>query len=253
MLDYVRTWGDPASPTVVFFPGAGGTQWLWTPHAELLEEEYRVVSMDMPAHGVHPDSSFSFDRAIADVGEVLDEEGAAVLVGHSLGGRVAMEAASTHEGRVDGLLVAGVGASPGLLGGIQQVALSYAVQIGAHSTRVRERIDEHHGLDDDRQVPPDGLDTHDEVIAAARGMRGALFRDSLSALERYGGPTLLAYGEDEVDGEVAEAMANRVDARLRWYEGGHGVPSRKHGVFVEIVRELLTGVFDGDRATASDT
>ena len=248
MSEYVKAWGDRESPTVIFLPGAGGTQWLWTPHAELLNDEYRTVSIDMPAHGTHPRSSFNFERAIRDVSDVLDKEGSAVLVGHSLGGRVAMEAAATHDERVDGLLVAGVGTLPGTLGKALQLALSYAVEIGAHSNYLREWMDEQYGIDNERQVPPDTLDTHDEAVATARGMRGALFRDSLSALDRYDGPTLLAYGESENSTESANELAERVGARIRWYSGGHGVPSRKPTVFTEIVSEFLTTVYD-DRHT----
>lgn len=244
MPDHVRAWGDRDSPTVLFLPGAGGTQWLWTPHADLLDDEYRIVSMDMPAHGVHPRSSFSFERAIRDVGEVLNEEGPAVLVGHSLGGRVAMEAAAAHNDRVDGLLVAGVGALPGTLGKSLQFTLSYAVEIAAHSTRIRNWMDEQYGLDDERQEPPETCDAHDEAVATARGMRGSLFRDSLSTLERYDGPAVLAYGEDEKDTEAARELADRVDARVRWYEGGHGAPSRDPEVFTEVVGEFLSTVYD---------
>ena len=244
MSDHVEAWGDRESPTVIFLPGAGGTQWLWTPHAELLNDEYRVISMDMPAHGAHPRSSFNFERAIRDVSEVLDVEGSAVLVGHSLGGRVAMEAAAAHDERVDGLLVAGVGTPPGTLGKTLQLALSYAVEIGAHSNRIREWMDEQYGLDDERQVPPETRDTHDEAVATAKGMRGTLFRDSLSALNRYDGPTLLAYGEDESSTESARELAERVGARVRWYSGGHGVPSREPEVFSEVVTEFLSTVYD---------
>lgn len=247
MPEFTSTWGDPKSPTVVLLPGGGGTQWLWTPHADLLKDEYRVVALDMPAHGVHPDSSFSFDRAIEDIGEVLDEEESAVLVGHSLGGRVAMEAASVHDGRVDGLLVAGVTTSPGLLKSCLYLPLSFVIESAAHVTRIREWMDEQYGLDNERQVPPDSANTHDEAIATARGIRGGVFRDSLSPSEFYDGPTMFTYGKEEVEVTTAEQLADRFDARLRWYEGGHGVPSRDHSMFAGIVSEFVNAVYDENR------
>lgn len=250
MPEFTATWGDPESPTVVFLPGAGGTQWLWTPHAEHLEDAYRVVAVDMPAHGVHPDSSFSFDRAIADIGEVLDEEGPAVLVGHSLGARVAMAAASTHENQVDGLLAAGVATSPGLLKSCLHLPLSYAIESAAHVTRIREWMDEQYGLDDERQVPPDSANAHDEAVAMARGIRGGLFRDPLSISEFYDGPTMLTYGKEEVEAATAEQLADRFDARLRWYGGGHGVPSRNHSLFAEVVSEFVDAVYDENQVAA---
>jgi len=244
MLDYVRAWGDPGSPTVVLLPGAGGTEWLWTPHAELLEDEYRVVAVDMPAHGVHPASSFSFERAIADIGEILDEEASAVLVGHSLGGRVAMEAASTHERQVDGLLVAGVTTPPGLLKSCLALPLSVIIQSAAHVTRIREWMEEQYGLDDERQVPPDSANAHDVVDAMARGIRGTLFRDSISASEFYDGPVTLIYGREEVETSTAERFADRYDTSLRWYEGGHAAPSRNPSMFAEVVSDFVDAVYD---------
>lgn len=96
MLECVRTWGDPESPTVLLLHPAGGTRHSWTPHAERLRDSYHVVAIDLPAHGIHPHDEFSFDRAVEDVGKVLENIGTAVLVGHSQGGYVAMHAAAAH-------------------------------------------------------------------------------------------------------------------------------------------------------------
>jgi pimeloyl-ACP methyl ester carboxylesterase len=250
MLEYASRWGEQCAPPVVFLPGAGGTRWLWTPHAERLASTYRVVALDMPGHGTHPDASFSFDRAIEDVGDVLAETGSAVLVAHSLGGHVAVEAASAHDDRVDGLFLAGLG-EPGLIKSIFQLPLSYALEAAAHSTRLRGWLDEQYGLDDDQQTPPESADTHDNVVAAARGIRSDFFHDSIATLEGYDGPTILAYGEQETERTTAEALAERVDARIQWYEGGHGVPSRKPDVFVEAVKPFLEEIH-AHNATAGE-
>ena len=241
-VNHVNTWGDPELPNLVLLPGAGGSRWLWTPHAELLADEYRVISIDMPAHGTHPDSSFDIERATQDVGVILEEEGPAVLVGHSLGGHVAMNAASAYAEQIDAVLVAGVGAPPGTVSKIQQLALSYVVEIAAHSTYIREWMDDQYGLDDERQLPPENLDTHDEAIATARGMRGALFQKSVSRLKEYDGPIAFAYGDKETETEAANELAERVGAEVCWYEGGHGTPSRNPERFVEIVETFLTMV-----------
>lgn len=244
MPDFVATWGDPASPTVLLLPGAGGTQWLWTPHATTLEDSHRVVSIDMPAHGVHPEATFSFDRALEDLDRVLEAEGPAVLVGHSLGGHVAAEAAAAHSARVEGLLLAGVAPTSGVLEPYRDRVLSYVLEAAAHSTRIREWLDEQYGLEDDRQVPPEDLETHDEAIAMARGMRAALSRDSLAGLRSYDGPIMLAAGEEQDDAEAAADLAERIGARFRRYEGGHGVPSRQPERFVPIVERFLGRVYD---------
>lgn len=243
MPEYVSTWGDRGAPTVILLPGGGGTQWLWTPHAELLADKYRVISLDMPAHGTHPDASFSVDRAISDVGDVLDKEGSAVLVGHSIGGQIATAAASTHASRIDGLLVAGVSSQQGLLKRSLHLPVSYVIEAATHSTRIREWMDEQYGLDNERQLPPDSANAHDEAVAMARGIRGTRSLDAISTLESCDGSAMITYGTDEKSRDEAEKIAERVDAQLKRYRGGHGYPTRHPDGFSEIVETFLDEIY----------
>lgn len=242
MLAHTTEWGDPEAPTIVLLAGGGGTRWLWTPHADRLREDYHAVALDLPAHGTHPEASFSVERAIRDVGDILDDCGSAVLVGHSIGGQVAMEAAAAHEDRVEGLVVAGVSGETSRLKAAVFFPLSYLLEAAAHVPPIRAWIDDQWGLDDERQLPPASVDAHDAAIAMARSGRGTLFSDPMSAAAAYDGPTLLTYGTEEMGEDAAEAVADRVDARLRWFDGGHGYPSRQPEGFVALVSQFLGDV-----------
>jgi pimeloyl-ACP methyl ester carboxylesterase len=71
--------------------------------------------VDLPGHGSRADERFSLARAVEVVDEAVDEapQGApVVLVGHSLGGYVAMAYAAAHGRRLDGLVLAGCSATP---------------------------------------------------------------------------------------------------------------------------------------------
>jgi pyruvate dehydrogenase E2 component (dihydrolipoamide acetyltransferase) len=109
--------GDADSTPVVLIHGFGGdlNSWLFTQPA--LAQDHPVYAIDLPGHG---GSSKQVDRgdpaflasAVFELMTAL-EIGSAHLVGHSLGGAVAFELASTHPNRVKSLtLLAPVGFGP---------------------------------------------------------------------------------------------------------------------------------------------
>ncbi|WP_088328846.1 alpha/beta fold hydrolase [Lacimicrobium sp. SS2-24] len=76
-----------------------------------LEANHLVVSVDLPDHGQSPHSdAFSYTeyaQAILSLMDELDLHNVAI-VGHSMGGKVAMTMALTHPERVSGLVVADI-------------------------------------------------------------------------------------------------------------------------------------------------
>lgn len=256
MLEYVRTWGDSESPTVLLLHPAGGTRHNWTPHAEALRDDYHVVAVDLPAHGIHPDDEFSFDRAVEDVGEVLEDTGPAVLVGHSQGGYVSMQAAAAHADRVDGLLLAGADYNwrkPKMLAlTAVYYPLTYVFEAISYSDRLSELVLERFGEGNDpRQQPPDGEETHDSLQGNATSFRADILQRMWPHAEAYDGPTLIAHGGEEPLQDHAERLAERADAKLVWYDGGHQAPMDDTDEFAEIVREFLDGVYPERETTAT--
>ncbi len=105
---HTRVEGDPGSPTLVLLHGLFGAASNWGSVARRLASRYRVVVPDLRNHGRsphHPDCSF---QALAgDLIGLFDAQAidAAILVGHSMGGKAAMQFALTHPQRVTGLAV----------------------------------------------------------------------------------------------------------------------------------------------------
>src|SRR3954470_14703139 len=89
-----RTIGD-AGPPVVFVHGLFGQGKNWTTVAKGLADRHRVTLLDLPNHGHSPWTDrvdyVDMARQVADELEQLDEP--ATLVGHSMGGKVAMQLA----------------------------------------------------------------------------------------------------------------------------------------------------------------
>jgi pimeloyl-ACP methyl ester carboxylesterase len=71
------------------------------------------VALDLPGHGALAAEPFTIDAAVETVCRAIEAEipsGRAILVGLSMGGYVAIDAAETHPERVAGLVIAGCSA-----------------------------------------------------------------------------------------------------------------------------------------------
>jgi pimeloyl-ACP methyl ester carboxylesterase len=88
-----------AQPTYVLVHGGWGGAWIWRDvGAELTRREVPWTAVDLPSsiHGAHPNTFLSDDAK--EVSQIANLEGPVVLVGHSYGGAVILEAAAdvTH-------------------------------------------------------------------------------------------------------------------------------------------------------------
>jgi esterase len=91
-------------PPVVILHGLFGSKRNWTSVAERLAQTRRVLSVDLRNHGDSPWSREHDYRALAeDVAELIGAEagGPAAVIGHSMGGKVAMVLALTRPQLVD--------------------------------------------------------------------------------------------------------------------------------------------------------
>jgi len=89
-----RTHGK-AGPHVVFVHGLFGQGKNWTTIAKGLADRHRVTLLDLPNHGHSPwtDRADYLDMADLVAAELEQLDGPAALVGHSMGGKVAMQVA----------------------------------------------------------------------------------------------------------------------------------------------------------------
>lgn len=98
-------------PAVVLLHGLFGSAPNLGVLARRLAATRRVVSLDLRNHGASPHAAgMSYPEMAADVAETLDSRGigAAAVVGHSMGGKVAMALALGHGARVERLLVSDI-------------------------------------------------------------------------------------------------------------------------------------------------
>ncbi|MFJ6760854.1 alpha/beta fold hydrolase [Streptomyces sp. NPDC091273] len=89
-------------PQLVLLHGYGRSLADWDASAALLTAGHRVLAVDLPGHGRSPSlSPWTIPAVVRHIADTLDAHGVpeAVVVGHSLGGVVAVEYARANPGR----------------------------------------------------------------------------------------------------------------------------------------------------------
>lgn len=102
-------------PPVVILHGLFGSAENWQTIARLLASNYHVAAVDLRNHGESPHApEMSYRDMAADVIETVDTIGfdSVHLVGHSMGGKVAMTAALRNPDRVASLCVVDIAPKP---------------------------------------------------------------------------------------------------------------------------------------------
>jgi len=203
---YCKTYGDPAARPLVLLHGLFGSSTNWGSVARQLQDDFHVLVPDLRNHGRSPhDPDCSYPAMADDVRALLDRRGldAATLVGHSMGGKVAMQLALGTPGRVAGLAV--VDMSPVRYGhDFEQVLDGFdAVDLAA----INARADAERAMAG--RVRGAGVRAF-LLQNLARGEAGWYWRPNLAALRaaqaditgfpdqpadaRYGGPTTFIFG-----------------------------------------------------------
>jgi pimeloyl-ACP methyl ester carboxylesterase len=122
--------GPADAPAIVFVHGTRLSRSMWHGQVRGLQDEFRVLALDLPGHGVLAHEPFTVRGAADRVGRVIEEAagGHAVVVGLSLGGYVGMDLAARRPELVRGLVLSGATAEPIGLRSRPYQALAWAME-----------------------------------------------------------------------------------------------------------------------------
>ena len=246
---------------VVFLHGLFGQGKNWATIAKKLAEQHQVDLIDLPHHGRSPwPERFDFAETAAMVVETLPEE-PVTLVGHSLGGKVAMVVALLHPERIERLCVADISPVaypegrefPGYIEAMRTMDLSQVHQRSdaerlltpaVPSWTVRSFLLQNLRRD---TTAPSGwrwqlnLDVLDRDLSVLGGWP----EDQVADAAPYGGPVLWLAGgnSDYVRPEFAPAMDRWFprNRRVSIKDAGHWLHAERPDVFVEVLRRFLAG------------
>lgn len=132
-----------AGEPIVFLHGMGTSAATWSRCMDLLADRFTVVAPDLLGHGESPvlddPSEYTRDRTLVDIDDVIGElDAAPVLVGHSLGGYLALAYAATRPGAVEGIVVLNTG--PGYRDDAKREEWNARSQRNAHRFGVPEQV-----------------------------------------------------------------------------------------------------------------
>lgn len=110
---------------------------------DALAERHTVIAVDLPGHGDSPcpddPAAFTRDAALADIDDVIaDLDETPVLVGHSLGGYLALAHAATRPEATSGIVVLNTG--PGFRDPEKREGWNARSKRNAHRFGVPERV-----------------------------------------------------------------------------------------------------------------
>lgn len=117
---HYRDEGRPGGRPLLLVHGSNASLHTWEPWVALLRDRYRLVSVDLPGHGLTgpvPSEDYTREGMARFVGELLDalDLPKVTYVGNSMGGRVGITFAVAHPERVERLVLLDPGGAGDLL------------------------------------------------------------------------------------------------------------------------------------------
>jgi pimeloyl-ACP methyl ester carboxylesterase len=211
-----------AGEPLVFLHGMGTSSATWARCMELLEDRFTVVAPDLLGHGASPvpddPAEYTRDRTLVDVDEILaDLDSPPVLVGHSLGGYLALAHAATRPGAVRGVVVLNTG--PGYRDHTKREEWNARSRRNAHRFGVPEQVTTMN-LQEDSVV----MDRLAEISTPTLVLAGGADREEYTGAGRY------------LERKMPDARLIVVDG------GGHSMHEESHAAEVaELVASFALG------------
>jgi esterase len=203
---FERDFGGEGTPPFVILHGMLGSSRNWQTVGADLAAARRTFALDLRNHGRSPHAeAMTYEAMAADVLAWMDGRGigSAELVGHSMGGKVAMLLACRHPARVARLVVVDIAPKPYAWPAHR---LEYAAMRGLDLSSLRSRAEAESRLE--RDVPdwalrkflasslertPDGWAWQFNLPVLASALP-ELERNPLQDTDRYPGPVLFLVG-----------------------------------------------------------
>ena len=252
-------------PTLLLIHGLGSYMPVWSRNLDALSREHRVVAIDLPGFGKSDKRNFNYSMAFYArvVDRVIDalKLQHVVLVGHSMGGQIALTHALRHPGKAEGLVLVdpagferfGAGEGAWLA---EAVDKDYVARTAPETVYANVAINfwqmpkQARFMVDDRLRVIGGPDFDAYAYAISRSVYAMIHEPVIDRLEQVRVPVLVVFGAD--DGLIPNPILHGGSTR-EIAEGGtarlpHGrlvvVPRAGHMVQFERPAEFDAAVLD---------
>lgn len=248
---FFREYG--AGRPLIILHGLFGSSDNWLTQAKLFSTQFKVYTVDQRDHGLSPHSTaFDYPSMVADLAEFIDAHNIQnpVIIGHSMGGKVAMNFALAHPDKLEKLIVVDI--SPRLYDLEHYVIVKGLNAIPIQSIGSRNEADallaEYVPESDVRQFLLKNLQRKPEggfswkinlpLISAQLSNIGV----DLQVQGTFEKPTLFIRGVRSKyvpDSDWPKITSIFPNARLETMETGHWVQAEKPQEFVNVVTQWL--------------
>jgi pimeloyl-ACP methyl ester carboxylesterase len=242
---HVRDQGSPSGETLVLVHGSNASLHTWEPWVARLGDAYRVISLDLPGHGLTGptvEDDYSIDgmaRFVDDVTRMLGAD-RFHLAGNSMGGRMAWIYALSYPERVDRLILIDASGFPDPPD--QEVPLGFRLANtpvlrwlmlfvtprDLFAVSLKDAFSDPAFVDDEMVGRYHEL----QLLEGSRAATAARFRlpgddPRIAELGRIRSPTLILWGEEDRLTPASDALlfAEAIpDSRVRIYAGVGHIP-----------------------------
>ena len=239
---------------LVLLHGIFGSSDNWLTQARMLSTHFRTYAVDLRNHGHSPhEEVFDYPSMVADVLEFIETNKIAdpVLIGHSMGGKVAMNFAVAHPHKLQKLIVVDIApkaysmAHYVILEGLQAVPIAEITsreEADAALARFVDESDVRQFLLKNLQRKPEGGFKWKLNLAAISDNIHKIGLD-LQFPGKFEKPTLFVRGErsnyvkDEDFERIREVFPA---AKIETLDTGHWLPAEKPKEFVSLVERWLS-------------
>jgi esterase len=248
---FFREYG--AGQPLIILHGLFGSSDNWLTQAKLLSPNYKIYTVDLRNHGQSPhDDAFDYASMVEDLKAFVEEQNIkdAIVIGHSMGGKAAMNFALAHPKLLSKLIVVDIAPRPYNLEHYVIADGLAAISIDTLSSRneADEALAKHVPEADVRQFLLKNLQRKSEGGFSWK-INLPVIREKLSNIGvdlQYTGvfekPTLFIRGKRSNyvrDGDWAHITEVFPNSKLETMDTGHWVQAEKPQEFVEIVTGWL--------------
>jgi pimeloyl-ACP methyl ester carboxylesterase len=235
---------------ILFIHGAGSNGHTWIHQGEALDKNHSPIALDLPGHG--RSAGVEGLRKVADyadfIAAFLDalKIKSAVILGHSMGGAIAMDLALRHPGRVEALILSCTAAKFNVtaerIEALRAVMMGRAPQAfntdGYSPKTVKEKFDVvREGWME--QIKTDPRVRYTDIVACAE----VDLRDSIAKIDKQ---TLVIAGADDqgTTPADAESIAGKIrGAKLNIIaDAGHFIPRERPAEYNAAIENFVAGL-----------
>jgi len=225
----------------------------WHTLSKRFAASFKVLAVDLRNHGRSPHSDiFTYPAMAEDVLELMDDQhiGSAHVIGHSMGGKVAMQLAVSYPERVDRLIVVDI--APRSYRRLHDEILDALMSVDLALFQSRHQIDEELG----RKIPDRAIRQF-LLKNLARGESGSFhWKANLATISRndeelsteidapaaFPNPTLFVKGKRSdyiIESDSPSILRLFPNARIESIDAGHWVHAESPDRFADVVLDFL--------------